>query len=100
MCFKKSICTESEGNTAFQNELDDKAIAAYTEVINELEAKQCDEDELSYLKTSYQYMGFIYTYDKQDFDTAKPYWDKLLKLDPQNKLANDAYEKAGLKPGE
>jgi hypothetical protein len=39
-------------------------------------------------------MGFIYTYDKQDFNTAKPYWDKLLKLDPQNKLANDAYEKA------
>jgi hypothetical protein len=28
------------------------------------------------------------------------YWDKLQKLDPQNKLANDAYEKAGLKPGE
>ena len=23
-----------------------------------------------------------------------------LKLDPQNKLANDAYERAGLKPGE
>ena len=45
-------------------------------------------------------MGFIYTYDKQDFNTAKPYWDKLLKLDPQNKLANDAYEKAGLKPDE
>ena len=96
----KTFAKLQEGNTAFQNELDDKAIAAYTEVINELEAKQCDEDELSYLKTSYQYMGFIYTYDKQDFNTAKPYWDKLLKLDPQNKLANDAYEKAGLKPGE
>lgn len=96
----KPFAKLQEGNTAFQNELDDKAIAAYTEVINELEAKQCDEDELSYLKTSYQYMGFIYTYDKQDFNTAKPYWDKLLKLDPQNKLANDAYEKAGLKPGE
>ena len=96
----KPFAKLQEGNTAFQNELDDKAIAAYTEVINDLEAKQCDEDELSYLKTSYQYMGFIYTYDKQDFDTAKPYWDKLLKLDPQNKLANDAYEKAGLKPGE
>ena len=96
----KAYADLQAANIAFQNELDDKAIAAYTEVINELEAKQCDEDELSYLKTSYQYMGFIYTYDKQDFNTAKPYWDKLLKLDPQNKLANDAYEKAGLKPGE
>ncbi len=96
----KPFAKLQEGNTAFQNELDDKAIEAYTEVIKELEAKQCDEDEIGYLKTSYQYMGFIYTYDKQDFDTAKPYWDKLLKLDPQNKLALDAYQKAGLTPGE
>ena len=49
----KPFAKLQEGNTAFQNELDDKAIAAYTEVINELEAKQCDEDELSYLKPSY-----------------------------------------------
>ena len=46
------------------------------------------------------YMGFIYTYDKQDFDTAKPYWDKLLKLDPQNKLANNTTRRQVSKPGE
>ena len=95
----KPFAKLQEGNTAFQNELDDKAIPAYTEVINELEAKQCDADELSYLKQAYQYMGFIYTYDKQDFDTAKPYFDKLLKLDPNNKIAKDAFEKAGIQPG-
>lgn len=95
----KPFAKLQEGNTAFQNELDDKAIPAYQEVITELEAKQCDADELSYLKQAYQYMGFIYTYDKQDFDTAKPYFDKLLKLDPDNKIAKDAFEKAGIQPG-
>ena len=95
----KAFAKLQEGNTAFQNELDDKAISAYQEVISELEAKQCDEDETSYLKQAYQYMGFIYTYDKQDFETAKPYFDKLLKLDPTNKIALDAFQKAGIEPG-
>ena len=89
----KPFAKLQEGNTAFQNEMDDKAIPAYTEVINELEAKQCDADEVSYLKQAYQYMGFIYNYDKQDFEQAKPYWEKLLKLDPENKYAKDAIEK-------
>lgn len=89
----KAFAKLQEGNTAFQNELDEKAIPAYQEVITELEAKQCDADELSYLKQAYQYMGFIYNYDKQDFETAKPYWEKLLKLDPENKYAKDAIEK-------
>jgi len=89
----KAFAKLQEGNTAFQNELDDKAIPAYQEVITELEAKQCDNDEVSYLKQAYQYMGFIYNYDKQDFETAKPYWEKLLKIDPENKYAKDAIEK-------
>ena len=95
----KSFAKLQEGNTAFQNEMDDPAIDAYKEVIAELENKQCDEDETSYLKQAYQYMGFIYTYDKQDFETAKPYFEKLLKLDPNNKIAKDAFEKAGIQPG-
>ena len=95
----KSFAKLQEGNTAFQNEMDDPAIEAYKEVITELENKQCDEDETSYLKQAYQYMGFIYTYDKQDFETAKPYFEKLLKLDPNNKIAKDAFEKAGIQPG-
>ena len=89
----KAFAKLQEGNTAFQNELDDKAIPAYQDVITELEAKQCDADELSYLKQAYQYMGFIYNYDKQDFEAAKPYWEKLLKIDPENKYAKDAIEK-------
>ena len=95
----KAFAKLQEGNTAFQNELDDKAIPAYQEVITELEAKQCDADEIGYLKQAYQYMGFIYNYDKQDFNLAKPYWEKLLKLDPDNKYAKDAIEK-GLKAAE
>ena len=95
----KAFAKLQEGNTAFQNEMDDKAIPAYQEVITELEAKQCDADEIGYLKQAYQYMGFIYNYDKQDFNLAKPYWEELLKLDPDNKYAKDAIEK-GLKAAE
>ena len=95
----KPFAKVQEGNTAFQNEMDDKAIEAYKEVISELEAKQCDADETGYLKQAYQYMGFIYTYDKQDFETAKPYFEKLLKIDPTNKIALDAFQKAGVQPG-
>mgnify|MGYP000322720080 FL=1 len=89
----KAFAKLQEGNTAFQSELDDMAIPAYDEVIKELEAKQCDADEVGYLKQAYQYMGFIYNYDKQDFEKAKPYWEKLLQLDPENKYAKDAIEK-------
>ena len=95
----KAYAKLQEGNTAFQNELDDKAIPAYQEVITELETKQCDADEIDYLKKAYQNMGYIYNYGKQDFELAKPYWEKLLKLDPDNKLAKDAIEK-GLKASE
>lgn len=89
----KAFAKLQEGNTAFQSELDDMAIPAYEEVIKELEAKKCDDDENGYLKQAYQYMGFIYNYDKQDFNLAKPYWEKLLQLDPENKYAKDAIEK-------
>ncbi len=89
----KAFAKLQEGNTAFQNELDDKAISAYEEVIKELEAKQCDADETGYLKQAYQSMGYIYNYDKQNFEQAKPYWEKLLKLEPENKYAKDAIEK-------
>lgn len=94
----KAFAKLQAGNAAFQNELDDVALPFYAEVITELEAKQCDEDEIGYLKQAYQYVGFIHTYDKQDFDTAKPYFDKLIKIDPTNKIALDAFEKAGLSP--
>lgn len=95
----KAYAKLQEGNTAFQNELDDKAIPAYQEVITELETKQCDAAEIDYLKKAYQNMGYIYNYDKQDFNLAKPYWEKLLKLDPDNKYAKDAIEK-GLEAAE
>lgn len=90
----KAFANVQAGNAAFQNELDDLALPYYQEAITELEAKQCDQDELGYLKQAYQYSGFIHMYDKQDFDAAKPFFEKLLKIDPQNKIALDAFEKA------
>ena len=77
-------------NIAFQNELDDKALANYELVIKELESKQYDEDEKGYLMQAYKNAGYIYWGSKKDLTTAQPYFEKLIKLDPNNSLAKKA----------
>ena len=77
-------------NVAFQNELDDKALANYELVIKELESKQYDEDEKGYLMQAYKNAGYIYWGSKKDLTTAQPYFEKLIKLDPNNSLAKKA----------
>ena len=77
-------------NIAFQNELDDKALANYELVIKELESKQYDEDEKGYLMQAYKNAGYIYWSSKKDLTTAQPYFEKLIKLDPNNSLAKKA----------
>lgn len=79
-------------NSAFQTERDDIALDYYKKVINELEAKQCDNDELGALKTAYKNAGYIYWSTKNDLNAAYPYFQKLLKLDPENSLAKQAVE--------
>ena len=66
-------------NIAFQNELDDKALANYELVIKELESMQ-----------AYKNAGYIYWGSKKDLTTAQPYFEKLIKLDPNNSLAKKA----------
>ena len=77
-------------NIAFQNEYDDKALANYQKVIDEIENKQYDADEKGYLMQAYKNAGYIYWSSKNDLETAKPYFEKLLKLDPTNSLAKKA----------
>ena len=79
-------------NAAFQAELDDQAMIYYGRVIKELEAKQCDESELGALKAAYKNYGYIIWNTKKDLNGAYPYFEKLLKLDPQNALAKQAVE--------
>ena len=86
----KAYADLQAANIAFQNELDDKALENYQKVINEVENKQYDEDEKGYLMTAYKNAGYIYWSSKNDLETAKPYFEKLIKLDPNNSLAKKA----------
>ncbi len=86
----KSYADLQAANIAFANELDDKALENYQKVIDEVASKQYDEDEKGYLMQAYKNAGYIYWSSKNDLDTAKPYFEKLLQLDPNNSLAKKA----------
>lgn len=86
----KSYADLQAANIAFQNEMDDKALENYEKVINEVENKQYDEDEKGYLMQAYKNAGYIYWSSKNNLEAAKPYFEKLLKLDPNNALAKKA----------
>ena len=86
----KAYADLQAANIAFQNEMDDKALENYQKVINEIENKQYDEDEKGYLMQAYKNAGYIYWGSKNDLETAKPYFEKLIKLDPNNALAKKA----------
>lgn len=82
-----------QANSAFMAEMDDKAIPFYQRVIEELENKSDkDADEVGYLATAYKNIGYIYWSSKNDLNTAKPYFEKLLVIDPNNDLAKKALE--------
>jgi len=86
----KSYADLQAANIAFQNEMDDKALENYQKVIDEVENKQYDEDEKGYLMQAYKNAGYIYWGSKNDLEAAKPYFEKLIKLDPNNALAKKA----------
>lgn len=86
----KSYADLQAANIAFANELDDKALENYQKVIDEVSSKQYDADEKGYLMQAYKNAGYIYWSSKNDLETAKPYFEKLLQLDPNNSLAKKA----------
>ncbi len=86
----KSYADLQAANIAFQNSLDDIALENYTKVIDEVSNKQYDEDEKGYLMQALKNAGYIYWSSKNDLETAKPYFQKLIQLDPNNSLAKKA----------
>ncbi len=86
----KSYADLQAANIAFANELDDKALENYQKVIDEVANKQYDADEKGYLMQAYKNAGYIYWSSKNDLETAKPYFEKLLQLDSNNSLAKKA----------
>ncbi|MGV8091641.1 MAG: hypothetical protein AB2L24_07245 [Mangrovibacterium sp.] len=64
----------------------------YEQVIALLE--QSGKNNKRELVESYQYLGYYY-YLKEDLDSSKIYWNKILTIDPSNAVAQQALE--GLK---
>ncbi|WP_229254338.1 tetratricopeptide repeat protein [Dyadobacter sp. NIV53] len=70
----------------------DKGISApYYEKLAELAEKDADPSKLKgYLKLAYGYLAFYSQTTKNDPAKAKEYWEKLLKVDPENASAKEA----------
>lgn len=87
----KSYGDLKAADVAFQNEMDDKALEYYQKVIDEIKGKgQFDEDEKGYLKQAYKNAGYIYWSSKKNLEAAKPYFEELNKLDPNDAMAKKA----------
>ena len=89
----KSWSLYQKANETFKAEMDEKALNLYNDVVNALENKEDrDRDENNYLATAYRNGGYILWSTKGDTDAARPYFEKLLKLDPENSLAKKFFE--------
>lgn len=66
--------------------------AAYNQkIVDELFTKaDRDADETGYLTQALRLLGFHYWSDKNDLEAAKPYYEKLIQLDPTDKNAKAA----------
>lgn len=89
----KSWSLYQKANETFKAEMDEQALNLYNEVVNALENKEDrDRDETNYLATAYRNGGYILWSTKNDTEGARPYFEKLLKLDPENSLAKKYFE--------
>ena len=80
-----------KGHQAYICEKDDVAITYLTSLIDELKNKEnLTEEEKNYLLSSCSEVGYIYWSSKSDLETATPFYQKVLELDPTNKLAKRA----------
>lgn len=69
----------------------DKGISApYYQKLTELAEKEDPTKYKSYLKLAYGYLAFYSQTTKNDPAAAKDYWEKLLKVDPDNASAKEA----------
>ena len=67
--------------------------AAYNQKIIDMLGNKADrdEDETGYLKQALRLIGYYYWSEKNDLEKAKPYYEMLIKIDP-----NDGNAKAAL----
>lgn len=81
----------NKGHQAFVLELDDEAISNYSRLLDNLKAKtELTDNEKYYLKAGSKELGYIYWASKNDLDSAKPYFQTVYDMDPNDSLAKKA----------
>ena len=81
----------NKGHQAFVLELDDEAISNYSRLLDNLKAKtELTDNEKYYLKAGSKELGYIYWASKNDLDAAKPYFQTVYDMDPNDSLAKKA----------
>ena len=80
-----------QANAGLSKDFLDYAESKYRQVIEELENKEGrDANETGYLKEAYRLLGIHLWSNKDNYDAAKPFFEKLLQLDPENSAAKQA----------
>ncbi len=80
-----------KGHQAFVLELDDEAISNYSRLLENLKAKsELTDNEKYYLKAGSKELGYIYWASKNDLEAAKPYFQTVYDMDPNDSLAKKA----------
>ena len=80
-----------KGHQAYICEKDDDAINYLTSLINELKDKEnLDSEEKGYLLSACREVGYIYWASKNDLESATPFYQKVIELDPTDKIAKKA----------
>ena len=79
------------GNSSSDAGFEDLGASYYQKTID-LYANKADRDadETKYLIQAYQLIGYYYWATKNDLEAAKPYYEKLLILSPDDKNAKAA----------
>ena len=70
---------------------DDKSVEFFNKVVSLLGNKENrEDDETNTLKSALANLGYYYWITKQNLDSAKPIYEQLIKLDPNDKNARAA----------
>ena len=75
---------DKSGDTALGASYNEKIVSALWNKADR------DADETSYLTQALRLLGFYYWSDKNDLESAKPYYEKLIQLEPNDKNAKAA----------
>jgi tetratricopeptide (TPR) repeat protein len=89
----KSWAIYQKANDTFGAEMDTIALKLYNDLIAELEPKtDRDRTDNNFLATAYRNGGYIIWATLNDSQAARPYFEKLIAIDPDNSLAKKYFD--------